>query len=64
MNNPILQIQLVDKSLIMNVYKAYNLSILHIVPQKAFYYSLEGEYLALSSDSHYVTIPSECDIFY
>ena len=52
-----IQVPLVDKSLIMNVYKVYNLPILHPTLQKTFCYSVAGQYVALSSDSDYVTIP-------
>ena len=58
----ILQVPLVDKSLIMNVYKGYNLLIFHPVLQKTCHYSLEGEYLALSSDGDYATLLLEHDI--
>ena len=53
---------LVDKSPIMNVYKFYNLPILHPVFQNFFWYSVEGEYIALSSDGDYVTLLSEWDM--
>ena len=46
----------------MDVYKACNLLILHPELQKAFQYSLIGEYLALFSDGDYATIPSEHDV--
>ena len=35
-----LQVPLADKSLVTNVYEAYNFAILHPVLQKAFQYSL------------------------
>ena len=57
-----MQVLLVDKSLIMNVYKAYNLLILHLALENTFYYPVEGEYLALSSDDDYASIPSEHDM--
>ena len=46
----------------MNVYKVYNLLILHAVLQKTLHYFVEGEHLALSSDSDYANLPSEQDI--
>ena len=45
----------------MNVYKVYNLFILHSILQEAFQYPLKEEYLALSSDGDYATIPSGHD---
>ena len=50
------QVPLVDKPLIMNVYKVYNLPVLHLVLYKTFWYSVEGEYLVLSSDSEYASM--------
>ena len=50
----ILQEHLVDKSLIRNMYKVYNFPILHPVLQKTFWYSVEVEYLPLTSNSNYV----------
>ena len=58
----VLQVPLVDKSPIMYVYKVYNLLILHPAWQKAFHHYVDGEYLALSSDSCYGTISSEYDM--
>ena len=58
----ILLVSLVDKSLTMIVYKVYNLPALHPALQKIFHYSIEGEYLALSADGDYATIPIECDM--
>ena len=46
-----LQILLVDKSHVMNIYKAYTLPLLHLIFPKTFQYSIEEEYPALSSDS-------------
>ena len=51
-----LQVPLVDRSLVMNKYKADNLPI-HPLLQKVFQYSVQGEYLALSSDCDCATIP-------
>ena len=58
----ILQVPLVDKSPLMNVYMVYNLCILHPALQRTFHYSLEGEILAFSSNGDYDTIPLECHI--
>ena len=46
---------LVEKALVMNVYKAYNL---HPILQKAFQYPLEEEFFGLFSDGEYATVPS------
>ena len=46
----------------MNVYKVYNLLILHPALQRTFHYSVEGEYLALSCSDIYATMPSESDM--
>ena len=46
----------------MNVFKVSSIPLLHFILQKAFQYSLEGEYLALSSSNDYATIPSEHDV--
>ena len=40
----ILQAHLVDMSLIMNMYKDYNLPIPHPTFQNTFHYSVEGDY--------------------
>ena len=48
-------------SLIMNVYKVYNLPILHPTWQKTLHHSSDDEYLALSSDGGSATIPLECE---
>ena len=58
-----LQVPLVSKLIIVNVYKAYNLPILHPIFRKAFTCPVEGEYLALSSVSDDSTIPTKHDAF-
>ena len=58
----ILHVPLVDKSLLMNMYKFHNLPVLHHVLQNTFHYSVEGKYLALLSDDDYATLPSFQDI--
>ena len=55
----ILPVPLVDKSLVINVYKFYNLPILYPALQKAFQYLIEGEYHTLSSDGDNATHSSE-----
>ena len=44
------------------MYQVVNLPILHSALQNIFHYSVKCEYLALSSDGDYATIPSECDM--
>ena len=58
----ILQVTFFDKSFVTNVYKAYNLPILHPMLKKTVQYSVKGEYLAHSCNSCYVTISSEHDV--
>ena len=54
----ILEVTLIKKSLVTNVYKVYSLPILHPILQKVFEYLLEEEYLAFSIDDDYAIIPS------
>ena len=51
-----------NRFIIINVYEVYNLLILHPVLQKTFHYSVEGEYLTISSNSNYATLPSQYDM--
>ena len=46
----------------MSVYEVYNPSIMCPILQKVFQYSLEGEYLAPSSNGDHATIPLGHDI--
>ena len=55
----ILQVLLVDKSLIMNVYKVCNLPILNPVLQKNLLTFCRNEYLVLSPYGNYATLPSK-----
>ena len=55
----ILQVPLVEKSLIMKAYKVYNLAILHPTLKKVFQNSLEALCPGLFSDGNYATIPLE-----
>ena len=43
----ILEVPVVDKYVVINDYKTYNFPILHPVPQEAFQYFVEEEYLAI-----------------
>ena len=54
----ILSIPLVDKSLQMDLYKGYNLPVLHPELEVQFSCVLEGEYLAISMSGTYPTMPT------
>jgi hypothetical protein len=58
----LLEIPLVDKSLVMNLYRVHNLPMLHPEMKVAFTYQLEGEYLAISTSGEYVTMPLALDV--
>ena len=58
----ILTIPLADQSLVMNLYKVYNLPVLHPELNIQFQYKLEGEYLAITKDKQYAAIPMAQDI--
>ena len=58
----ILTIPLTDQSLEMNLYKIYNLPALHPELKAEFTYELEGEYLAISKNKLYATLPTARDI--
>ena len=46
----------------MSVYDIYSLPILQYVLKKTFQYSIEGEFLTLSSNGDYFITPSEYDV--
>ena len=54
----ILTIPLAGQSLVMNLYKVYNLPTLHPQLNIQFQYQLEGEYLAITKDKQYAVIPT------
>ena len=54
----LLQIPSENRSLLMNIYKVYNLPILHPKLQKCFQCTLEGEYLTISSYGDHATLHS------
>ena len=58
----ILTIPLIDSSLDVNLYKVYNLPILHPKLQIQVEYQLEGTYFATHMHGMYATIPKELDI--
>ena len=58
----VLHILLVDKSLQFNLYRTHNIPLLHPVLKKLFKYSIQEEYLAIRSDSHYISFPLSVNI--
>ena len=58
----LLTIPITDKSLAMNVYKAYNLPAVSPEHGVAARYHLEGEYLAVGKHGLYVAIPNARDV--
>ena len=58
----LLSILLTDISLQMNLYKAHNLPAVHPELGLAATYQLEGEYLAIGQDGHYIALPDKNDI--
>ena len=54
----ILTIPLADQSLVMNLYKVHNLLALHPKLHVQFEYQLEGEYLAITKDKQYASLPT------
>ena len=58
----ILTIPLIDSSLDVNLYKVYNLPMLHPKLQIQVEYQLEGTYFATHIHGMYATIPKESDI--
>ena len=57
----ILTIPLIDSSLDVNLYKVYNLPMLHPKLQIQVEYQLEGTYFATHMHGKYATIPKESD---
>ena len=58
----ILMISLIDSSLDVNLYKVYNLPMLHPQLQIQVEYQLEGAYFATHMHGMYAAIPKETDI--
>ena len=58
----IVQMPLIDKSLVMIVYKAYNFPILYTILQKTSCYSVVVNTWLFLSDVDYANLPSECDM--
>ena len=58
----ILTIPLTDQSLEMDLYKIYNLPVLHPKLQVEFTYQMEGEYLAITKNKLYAALPTVGEI--
>ena len=58
----LLTIPLTDQSLEMDLYKIYNLPILHPKLKIEFTYQMEGEYLAISKSRLYAAVPTAREI--
>ena len=58
----ILNVPLVDQSLHMNLYKVYNLPMLHPVLHVHAQYEIENTYLATIMDGMFITLPTALDV--
>ena len=58
----ILTVPLIDQSLHMNLYKVYNLPMLHPVLHVHAQYELESSYLATVMDGMFITLPTALDV--
>ena len=58
----VMTIPLKDTSLQMNVYRVHNLPLIHPKLNVSVTYELEGEYLAIGHEGHYVSMPNERDL--
>ena len=58
----VMTIPLKDTSLQMNVYRIHNLPLIHPRLNVSVTYELEGEYLAIGHEGHYVSLPNERDL--
>ena len=58
----ILTVPLVDQSLQMNLYKIYNLPMLHPTLHVHTQYELESSYIATVMDGMFVTLPTALDV--
>ena len=57
-----LTVPLVDQSLHMNLYKVYNLPMLHPILHVHAQYELESTYLATVMDGMFITLPTSLDV--
>ena len=58
----ILTVPLIDQSLHMNLYKVYNLPMLHPVLHVHAQYEIENTYLAPVMDGMFITLPTALDV--
>ena len=58
----IMTIPLKDTSLQMNVYKVHNLPLVHPKLNVSVTYELEGKYLAIGHEGHYISLPDEGEL--
>ena len=58
----VMTIPLKDTSLQMNVYKVHNLPLIHLKLNISVPYELEGKYLAIGHEGHYVSLPEEGEL--
>ena len=58
----VMTIPLKDTSLQMNVYKVHNLPLVHPKLNVSVTYELEGKYLAIGHEGHYVSLPDEGEL--
>lgn len=57
-----IDIPLVDRSRIINIYRVHNLPILHPKLRKMFQYQLESNYVGITQDTVHITLLDEIDI--
>ena len=58
----ILTVPLIDQSLQMNLYKMYNLPMLHPILHVHAQYELESSYIATVMDGMFITLPTALDV--
>ena len=58
----ILTVPLIDQSLHMNLYKVYNLPMLHLMLHVHVQYEIENLYLATIMDGMFITLPTALDV--
>ena len=58
----ILTVPLIDQSLHMNLYKLYNLPMLHPTLHVPVQYEIENSYLATIMDGMFITLPNALDV--
>ena len=53
----VLHIPLVNRLLQFNLYRIHNIPLVHPILKESFTYSIHKEYLAVRSDSQYISFP-------